>query len=615
MLRRNRFTALFGVVGLVVVGLAAALFAASGSAANARKTGYAYPPAFSASDLTTASGVNWVDYGGNNLNQRYSSLNAINTSNVSKLHIAWQAPLTGVPNTQTDNGSGVEYGGVYYFGAGNDDIFAWDSSTGKQLWEYTGSQQAATGSSLHGIALGDGKVFFNEDDDYIVALNAKTGQLAWREGPIGDPTAGETNISAIEYSNGELFSGTAGSDSGVRGFISAYSAKDGHQLWKTYMVPAGPSDPGWSSWGGGGTSPPLGGGDWGHISTDPELGQLYIGTANAEPYANRPAGNDLYASSIVALNMKTGKMVWHYQVVHHDEWDLDITANPAVLIDYNLGGKIVHAIDQPTKMGLNYILNRKTGRPFKQLPIKEQAVPQSPEAPNNSPTQPIPSGAPFAPQCATAQEWTAAGGTPSLIGPDGQPIQFGCNYTPVVASHYVVPGWHDMADWPADTFSQQTGRMYVCDTIDRGDAYEAVPVAKAKQGTGNQGFGTENTSVLAGDWVQNKIGQVVAINPKTNRPVWKFTMPNNDGCYSGLASTAGGVMFVGTLSGQLLALNSKNGKLLWTSPVLQGSIFAAPTVYQGLDGKEHVTVQTGVGNSRAATPGNTMYSFTLPGSK
>ena len=116
MLRRNRFTALFGVVGLVVAGLAAALFAASGSAAKPHKVGYTYPPAFSANDLTTASGVNWVDYGGNNLNQRYSSLNA-NTSNVSKLQMTWQAPLTGVPNTQTDNGSGVEYGGVYYFGA------------------------------------------------------------------------------------------------------------------------------------------------------------------------------------------------------------------------------------------------------------------------------------------------------------------------------------------------------------------------------------------------------------------------------------------------------------------------------------------------------------------
>jgi glucose dehydrogenase len=600
---------------LVVAGLTAALFAASGSAAKPRKPGYTYPGALTASDMTQASGTNWVDYGGNNYNQRYSTLNAINTHNVTKLHVSWQATLNGVLNTQTDVGGGLEYGGVYYYGAGNDDIFAFDSSTGKQLWEYTGSQQTALGSKLYGIAMGAGKIFFNEDDDYIVALNAKTGTLAWKVGPVGDPTAGETNISALEYSNGELFSGTAGSDSGVRGFISAYSAKDGHQLWKTFMVPAVPTDPGFSTWGPGGSSPPLGGGDWGHISTDPELGQIYVGTANAEPYANRPAGSDLFTSSTVALNMKTGKIVWHYQEVHHDEWDDDTTANPAVLIDYVLGGKIVHAIDQPTKMGLNFILNRKTGKPFKHLPIKEVAQPQSPEAPNNALTQPIPSGTPFAPGCATAQEWTAAGGTPTLIGPDGQPIQFGCIYTPIVSSHYTVPGWHDVADWPADTFSQQTGLMYVCDTINRGDAYEAVPVAKAKPGTGNQGFGTENTSQLAGDWVQGKIGNVVAINPKTNRPAWKMVMPNNDGCYSGLASTAGGVMFVGTLTGQLLALNSKTGKLLWTSPQLQGSIFSPPVIYQGLDGKEHVTLQTGVGNSKAAIPGNSVYSFTLPGKK
>ena len=137
-----------------------------------------------ASDLTQASGTNWVDYGGNNYNQRYSTLNAINTSNVTKLHVSWQATLNGVPNTQTDIGGGLEYGGIYYYGAGNDDIFAFDSSTGKQLWEYTGSQQTALGSKLYGIAMGAGKIFFNEDDNYIVALNAKTG-TARLEGGAG----------------------------------------------------------------------------------------------------------------------------------------------------------------------------------------------------------------------------------------------------------------------------------------------------------------------------------------------------------------------------------------------------------------------------------------------
>ena len=615
VLRRKRITALLGIVGLAVT----AVVAAGGSAA-ASKHGtlkhatYTYPPAFSASALTAPSGVNWIDYGGSNYNDRYSTLNAITTSNVKNLRVDWQATMAGVPTTQTEDAGGLEYGGIYYYGAGNDDIFAYDSSTGKLLWEYTGSQQAARGSTLHGLAMGAGRIYFNEDDDYIVALDARTGHLDWRVGPVGDPSAGETNIAAIEYSDGELFSGTAGSDSGVRGFISAYSAATGAQLWTHYMVPL-PGQPGSTTWGEGSDFGHGGGGDWGHISTDPALGQIYVGTANAEPYSNRPFGNDLYTSSLVALSMKTGRMIWYYQMVHHDEWDYDINTTPAVLMNYKLGGKMVAAIDQPTKMGLNFILNRKTGKPFKQLPITETPEPQSPQAPDNSPTQPIPSGLPFAPQCATAAEWIAGGGT-TTTGPDGNPIEFGCTYSPIVPSHYTQPGFHDKADYPPTSYSSQTGYVYVCDTLNRGDAYEATPVAKAKAGPGDTGFGTEVSSASNGDWIQGKTGQVVAINPVNNRPVWKATLPDGNGCYSGISTTAGGVLFVGTFNGTLLGYNAKTGALLWQSPQMQGSALNPPVVYQGLDGKEHVTIQAGPGGlTRLAAPGNSVYSFTLPGKK
>jgi glucose dehydrogenase len=308
-------------------------------------------------------------------------------------------------------------------------------------------------------------------------------------------------------------------------------------------------------------------------------------------------------------------MVWYYQMVHHDEWDYDINTTPAVLMDYKLGGKTVHAIDQPTKMGLNFILNRVNGKPFKKLPITETPEPQSPQAPNNSPTQPIPSGQPFAPQCATAAAWTAGGGT-TTTGPDGNPIEFGCTYTPIVSSHYTQPGFHDKADYPPTSYSSQTGYVYVCDTLNRGDAYEAVPVAKTKLGPGDTGYGTEVSSVLNGDWIKGKVGQVVAINPVTNRPVWKATMPDGNGCYSGISTTAGGVLFVGTFSGELLGYNAKTGKLLWQSPQMQGSALNPPVVYQGLDGKEHVTIQAALGGlSRVDLPGNSVYSYTLPGTK
>jgi PQQ-dependent dehydrogenase (methanol/ethanol family) len=574
-------------------------------------TSYTYPTAFTNEELEEPSGKNWVDHGGNNFNQRYSSLNEITTENVKELDIAWHNHLGEKAGIEQNSG-GIEYGGVYYIASGNDDIYAFDSSTGKRLWKYHGASKATETGHLYGFAMGDGKVFYNQYNNYIVAIDAKTGKKVWAHGPVGNPLEGEYNSGAITYSNGMLFSGTGGSDSGVRGFIAAYDADTGKQVWKKYMVPIKKGEPGYSSWGGAETVHG-GGGDWGHIVADPELGLVYAATANAEPYANRPKGDDLFTSSDVALDMKTGKMVWHYQFVHHDTWDDDTSANSPVLYNFELGGEMVHAIDQPTKMGMNFILNRETGEPFPQLPITEKKVPTSKEAPTNSKTQPYPKGEPYGEECATAKRWIAAGGNKHLRGPDGKDLQFGCIYTPIVSSHYTVPGWHDVADWPPNSFSQETGLMYVCSTNDRGDAYKAVSVKKAEKGPEETGYGTENESEVAGDWLKEKEGVITAIDPKTNDIAWKTVLPDGNGCYSGLATSAGGVLFVGTLDGHELGYDASNGKLLWESPHLDASPLAPPIIYEGLDGYEHVTVLVGGGGISADTHlGDSVYSFALP---
>jgi glucose dehydrogenase len=283
-------------------------------------------------------------------------------------------------------------------------------------------------------------------------------------------------------------------------------------------------------------------------------------------------------------------------------------------MDYSLGGKLVKAIDLPTKMGTNFIINRVTGQPFKQLPIPEVKVPLDPAAPGNAPTQPVPSGEPFAPSCATPQEWIAHGGDPSLLGPDGNPIVFGCNYTPVVPAHYTVPGWHDVADWPPTSFSRATGLVYVCSTNTRGDAYEAVPQADAVLGAGHTGYGTENVSEVGGDWVKGQQGVVTAINPRTNDIVWKRIMPDGNGCYSGITTTAGKVLFVETFSGQLLAYDSGNGTLLWQSPQMDAGGSGPSIVYKGGDGREYVMVPAmGLTISKASVQGNSLYAYALPG--
>jgi alcohol dehydrogenase (cytochrome c) len=508
----------------------------------------------------------------------------------------------------------VEYGGLIYWAAPSDDVYALDATTGATVWEWKPATTQNRGS-IKGIGIGDGNVYIDETDDYIVAINSTTGQTAWKTGPVGDPTAGETLSAPVTYANGEVFTGPSGSDAGIRGYIAAFDAKTGKQLWKTYTIPAGPKDPGYSSWGQPADLVHGGGGDWNKVIADPSLNMVYAATANAEPYANRPKGDDLYTSSIVAFDMKTGAMKWGYQLFHHDTWDLDASPNPPVLLNYNLGGKKVQAIELPTKVGENFIINRVTGKPFKQLPIREVPVPQDPTVPNNSPTQPIPSGQPFAPPCSTPQEWIAVGGTPSLLGPDGNPINFACNFQPVVSTHYTVPGWHDIADWPPTSYSQTTGLIYVCSTNSRGDAYEAVPQADAVLGAGNTGYGTENVSLLGGDWIANQIGFITAIDPRTNTIAWATQMPDHNGCYSGSSNTATKLLFTPMFNGRLAALDSGNGQVLWTSPQMDAGSSSAPIIYKGADGREYVTlVEMGESNSKASVLGNSIYAYALPGS-
>ncbi len=312
--------------------------------------------------------------------------------------------------------------------------------------------------------------------------------------------------------------------------------------------------------------------------------------------------------------MKTGAIKWGYQVFHHDTWDLDASPTPPVLLDYSLGGKKVKAIELATKVGENFIINRVTGKPFPQLPIPEVPVPQDPAVPNNSLTQPIPSGQPFAPPCSTPQEWIAVGGTPSLLGPDGNPINFACNFQPVVSTHYTVPGWHDVADWPPTSYSQQTGLLYVCSTNSRGDAYEAVPQADAVLGSGNRGYGTENVSLLGGDWAAGQIGWLTAINPRTNTIAWAKHMPDSNGCYSGSTTTASKLVFTNMFSGRLLALDAGSGTALWTSPQMDAGSSAAPIVYKGSNGREYVLVpEFGFTISKASVTGTSIYAYSLPG--
>jgi alcohol dehydrogenase (cytochrome c) len=622
VLTRGRFLVLVAV-GALGIG---SLLISQATGGTTKVTEIAAPPAFTGDQLDATPGDDWIDAFGSDYGNRYSSLNTINTSNAAGLHTVWHlslAPLGGSCVTScSQSASGIEYKGILYYPAYNDNVYAIDAKTGNVLWQYTANLVPGTyvddggGVTTRGLAIGDGKVFLARLDDVDVALDAKTGKVVWQT-VLDSYTNGAFQTSAPTYVGGakvpEVLVGMAGGEIGVRGYVQALNARTGAKLWKTYMVP-GPGDKNYSTWGTDFDIAHGGAPVWTKAVVDSKLGLAYVGTGNASPYVNRPPGLDLYTASVVALDINTGNIAWYYQTVHHDEWDDDLATSP-MLFDYYKKGKKMQALEIATKMGYNFILDRKTGEPLIATPeVPQQQEPQDNASNGNSLTQPVPAGQPFSQQCATAGEWVANGGNPNLLGSDGAPIAFGCVYTPLSSKNFTAPGFHDVADWPPTSYNPKTALQYVCSTNNRIDLYKATPLANANPVVSKSY--TEVSGSLAGDWVIGKWGVVTAINPANNKIRWQLNLPDGNGCYSGTVTggTSGksSILFVGEASGYLLAVNAKTGAVLWTSPQLAAAGESPPILYS-IDGKEYVTfIAGGTSASSRSKKGADIYTFALP---
>jgi quinohemoprotein ethanol dehydrogenase len=608
----SRRSVIWFTAGVVALGGATAAGAIASTQSKPEATAAAStvvpPPALTATQFAAPSRADWLDFGGNSLGDRYSVLDGIDTNNVKTLKAAWQTTL-GEP--KADNvGGGLEYGGTYYIQSSRGDVFALNAITGKLDWKYV-SDGSGGG---RGLAMGNGLIYAAQNgSNHLVAINAVTGKRVWRTKQLFPTRTGITLPGPISYTplnGGEVFDGTAGTDSGNGGWIFAVDAKTGKLRWKYSPVPQHKGDPGYSTWGPGSDLKHGGGGVWTEPEVDPQTGFVIFATSNAAPYVNRPKGDDKYTASTVALNAKTGKFAWGYQEVHHDSWDYDTPQAPT-MFNMIYHGKVVPALDQPTKPGLNFVLNRRTGKPI--IPVKETKVPQSSEDPGNSLTQPIPAGQRLSPNCAKKSLWVATGGTSSFKGPDGNTIQFGCVFTPLTTTHFIVNGYHDVSDWLPGSYSQKSKLVNLCITADREKGYEAIPKASAISTPGSSDA-DEVLGISGGENAFDKKGYIVAINPVTNRIAWKSPLPGTDGCYSGIAATAGALTFVGDTDGRFLAYNSITGKLLWKSPKLDGTIGSPPIVYEGVDGREYVTLMVG-GTSegdQSAVMNDTVYAFALP---
>jgi alcohol dehydrogenase (cytochrome c) len=538
--------------------------------------------------------MNWPSNGGNLSNHNYSPLAAIDASNVGSLKGVWHTELRG-------SGVGPRYSGAaqpvirdgrLFISTGANDVFAVDVESGEIVWTYEAKLAEITtvccGWVNRGVTLGDGKVFIGQLDGKLVALDEKTGEIVWSV-QAEKWEDGFTITSSPLYHDGLVVTGFAGAELGVRGRVKAFDAKSGALEWTFYTVPA-PGERGSETWPDNDIWQHGGGTVWQTPAVDPELGLIYFSTGNPGPDFGghvRP-GDNLYTSSVVAIDAKTGEYRWHFQQVHHDLWDYD-SAAAVVLFDLEIGGALRQGLVSASKTGWAYILDRKTGVPL--IGIEERPVPQEPRQ-ATSPTQPFPVGDAFVPQ---EMEIPIEGIAPVNNGRIFTPF-----WTDFVAAK---PGLSGGANWPPNSYDPDSGLLYVC-ASDKAAVFRAWEIGEERPPAGQLYIGGEfGTNRLP------RLGVFTAMDMRTNKIVWQQHWA--DFCYSGSVATGGGLVFVGRNDGRFTALDSKNGGLLWEFQT-GVSVNAPPAVFAH-GGQQFVAVLAAGSTNVSGPRGDDLWLFGLDG--
>ncbi len=539
----------------------------------------------------------WPTNGGSTFNQRYSPLKQIDRSNVATLKGVWRARLRG-------SGTGTQYSGeaqpivadgVAYVSTGADDVFAISIDSGEILWQYEakldpGLTSVCCGWTSRGVAISADKVFVGRLDARLVALDRKTGNVLWDV--QGERWQQNYSITAAPlYYDGKVIVGFAGADRGTRGRVKAYAAKDGRLIWTFYTVP-GPGEKGHETWPQDNDAWQYGGGSvWQTPAVDPALGLVYFSTGNAGPDFNgvRRAGDNLFTSSIVAIDAATGRYRWHYQEVHHDLWDYD-APNPVVLMDLNVAGRSRKALVEVGKTGWAYILDRETGEPL--VGIDERPVMQDARQATAA-TQPFPRGEAIVPQLVQ-------------IAPEGvELVNEGRIFTPFFGldGQLVKPSLWGGANWPPSAYDPRAQTLFVC-------ASSVVGFLKG----GDRNFdppqqGERYLGGIPGYASLPRTGIFAAVDMTTNKLRWRYRWPEQ--CYSGSLATAGGLVFVGRNDGRLMALDSSTGRALWEFQTAAGMHAGVSAFERG--GKEYVIAYS-AGNALVGSPrGDSVWLFGLDG--
>jgi quinohemoprotein ethanol dehydrogenase len=573
--------------------------------------GITMAPAFTSEELYEEAGDNWITNGGSTQNYRYSTLDEINTENVSELKGDWMTKIGSNATAAkfSAEGQALEYEGTIYIPDGADDVFAMDASTGEILWTYEPhlppdplGEVICCGWDNRGVAIGEGMVFVSQLNGDEVALDQETGKVVWSTN-VEKAREGFSITSAPLYYNGRVYAGGSGGEYGIRGRLTAIDAKTGKIDWRFYTTPS-PEETGGDTWPDNGSYKHGGASLWNTPSVDPKLGMLYFSTSNASPWVgDERKGENLFTASIVALDAETGEYKWHFQQVHHDLWDFD-SPSPTVFFDGEMNGEMREGVGEPSKTGWLYLVDRKTGKPI--YPIPEVKVPQDPGQ-NTWATQPEPTIPPFSPIEATEE---AVNKAEEAVANNKPPVK-------IVGSKIFTPQSSDPSqinlgansavggdNWPPSSFDPEKNMYFVCS---QSGALGLVTPPKPQAYVEGENYIGSDTVVATGF---DTTGFVTAYDMSTGEIAWQNELPE-ESCYSGAVTTAGGLVFVGKNNGELVAYDTESGKELWHWQTGAG---ANTTVTPFEDeGEEKIAIYAG-GNSLAATShGENFWVFSLKG--
>ncbi|MFY9330015.1 MAG: PQQ-dependent dehydrogenase, methanol/ethanol family [Georgfuchsia sp.] len=521
------------------------------------------------------TGKEWPSYGLDYAGTRFSRLKQIDTANVGKLGLAWSYDLESTRGVQA---TPIVVNGVMYVTAPWAVVHAIDARSGKRLWTYdpktprTGAWKGCCGPVNRGVAVYRGKVYVGSPDARLIAIDAATGKKVWEQDTKTDPTRKITITGAPFIAKGKVIIGNGGGEYGVRGYVTAYDAETGAQKWRWFVTPGDPAqpfedesqataaltwDPDTRYWENGG-----GGVVWNSMSIDPELNLLYFGTGQPGPWAKAKRGaayDNLYTNSIVALNLETGKYVWHYQETPRDTSDYD-SCTDLILADIKIDNVMRKVILHAPKNGIFYVVDRTNGKFISAKNFVEQ-------------------------------NWVHS------FDPNGRPIE--TRETPLEGVFDSLPGPWGGHNWHSLSYSPLTGFVYIpaqlmpstLDTDDTWIAQDKSGPMSIMAGVGmNFAMHINSRPPKGKEW-----GALVAWDPVKQKAAWSndLGVPWN----GGTLATAGNLVFQGTAKGHFKAYNATNGKLLWDTPIGNG-VIAAPVTFE-LDGKQYLSIAVGWGGGPA----------------